>query len=183
MNCDRDTKLVSGNKNAVFGKTRIENTAGQELAGSFSVAHANPLRETRDFIDVCASFLGHAELAFTDAGVHIFGGVADHGDFEIVNQRGTVHGHTGDEAAAHQIDENGAEAGLYNMPAHAPQDGLLLLFCAMKSSEEFPEILCGKNIGKRVEKFSDAGIAARGLGEIADADLAFAAVERIGVDT
>ena len=69
-------------------------------------------------------FAGHAELAGAEAGFDVFGGVAGECDFEIVDERGAVHGDAGDEAAVHQIDEDRAEADLDDVAADAPEDGM-----------------------------------------------------------
>ena len=123
------------------------------MAGGFAVADVEARGEFRKFVDVLAGFAGHAELACAEAGFDVFGSVAGESDFEIVDERGAVHGDAGDEAAVHQIDEDGAEADFDHVAADAPEDGGALFAGAMDGGEEMAQILGGENVWERVEKF------------------------------
>src|SRR5271155_4986571 len=92
MNGDRDTLLVSGNENAGGGVFCFDDTAGEELAGGFAVADVEARGQFRNFVDVFAGFAGHAELAGAEGGFDVLGSVAGKSDFEIVDERGAVHG-------------------------------------------------------------------------------------------
>src|SRR5271155_2087698 len=150
MNGDRDTLLVSGNENAGGGVFCFDDTAGEELAGGFAVADVEARGEFRNFVDVFAGFGGHAELARAEASFDVFGRVASESDFEIVNECGAVHGDAGDEAATHEVDEDGAESDFNYMAADAPEDGGALFARTMDCGEEMAQILCGENIRERI---------------------------------
>lgn len=74
-------------------------------------------------------FLGHAELAFAEAGFDMFGGIAYHSDLESANQGGAVHSYSGDESLLHEIGENRAQANLDDAPARFPP---LLCGCTLQ---------------------------------------------------
>ena len=95
-----------------------------------------------------ASFAGHAELAGVDAGVYVLGSVSRDGDFEIVDERSTIHGDAGYKSAFHQIDEDRAEADFDDVAADAPQNCFFVGAGALDSSEQLAEIFSGEKIGE-----------------------------------
>ena len=101
MNGNRDAVLVRGHENAGIRMLNFDDAAGEELPRGFAVADSNAVRKFGEFVDVLAGFGGHAELTFADAGFDVFGSISRKSDFEIVDERGTIHGHSGDEAAFH----------------------------------------------------------------------------------
>src|SRR5712692_7393701 len=112
MNRNGNAVLVGGNEDAGIRVLDFNGAAREKLPGGFAVADADAMRKFGEFVDVLAGFGGHAELAFAEASFDVFGGVAGERDFEIMNKRGAVHGDSRDEAAVHQIDQDGAEADL-----------------------------------------------------------------------
>jgi len=160
----------------------FDDAAREKLPGGFAVADSNAMRKFSEFVDVLAGFGGHAELAFTEACFDVFGGVAGQGDFEIVDERRSVHGDSGDEAAFHQIDQDGTEADFDDVAADAPEDGFALFARAVNGSEKMAEIFGGEDVGKRIEKFCERGVRGGGLRKVAYADFALARGKRIGVD-
>ena len=82
-------------------------------------------------VEAAAGLVGHAELPWPERAVDVLGGRARERDLEIVNQARAVHRDRRDEAALHEIDEHGREAGLDHVRAEAPDDraivGLRLL--------------------------------------------------------
>src|SRR2546429_409723 len=101
MNRNRDAVHVRGHENAGIRMLNFDDAAREKLPSGFAVADSNAVRKFGEFVDVLAGFLGHAELAFADAGFDVFGGVASQGDFKIVDEGGTIHGDSGNEAAFH----------------------------------------------------------------------------------
>ena len=91
-------------------------------------------------------FLGHPKTAGAEAFRDIFGSKPDHADFEIMNQGRSVHGHGGEIATVHQVDQHRAQAALDNMTAQTPDDGLALAARSAEGSNDGPETLAGKNI-------------------------------------
>ncbi len=138
--------FVRSNEDAGTCVFVIDAAAREELPGSFTVADVDAVRKFGEFVDVLAGFGGHAELAFTDAGFDVFGGVAGQRDFEIMDERRAVHGDAGNEAAFHQIDQDGAETDLDHVAADAPKDGLTLSSRAVDCAEEMAEIFRGKDV-------------------------------------
>ncbi len=118
------------------------------MSGGFTVADANALRKFGDFIEIFSCFFRHSESAFADSGFHILGSVAGERDFKIVDQRRAVHGDSGDEAAFHQIDQDGAKADLDDVAADTPQNRFVLLPRNVNRAEEIAKILRRKNVGQ-----------------------------------
>ena len=155
MNGDGDAVLVSGEKDARFGVFDGNDAAVQKLARGFAVADANALRELGEFVEVVAGLFRHAELARAQTGFDVFGRVPGQSDFEIMDERGAVHGDSGDEAAIHQVDQNGAKANFDDVAADAPKNGSALFAGGVDGAEEMPEISGGENIRKRIEEFCE----------------------------
>src|ERR1700730_8188705 len=177
---DRDAKLVGGGEDAGICVGDIDYSVVEKLAGGFAVSQAGAHGDFCDLVEVFAGFRGHAEGSGTQTGFNVFGGVADESDFEIVDERGAVHGNGGDEAAAHELDEQGAEADFDYVATDAPENSFALLAGLVDGSEEAAEVGGGEEVGKRVEEFGERGIGGGRLGEIADADFALAGREGIG---
>ena len=149
---------VGGGQDTEIREWGVAETAGKKLASSFAVADAEARGDFRDLVDVFAGFVGHAELTGAEASVDIFRSVADEGDFEIVDERGTVHGDAGDEAAAHQVDEHGPQTDFDDVASDAPEDGAALLTSGVNGGEEIAKIGGGEEVRQAVEKFGDGGI-------------------------
>lgn len=126
MNGDGDALFVCRDEDAGVRIFYVQDAAVEKLARCFAVTDVEARSEFRKFVDVLASFAGHPELACAEAGFYVFGSIASESDFEIVNERGAVHGNTRDEAAFHQIDEDGAEADFDHVAADSPEDGCAL---------------------------------------------------------
>ncbi len=154
-NRDRDARFVSGDENAESSKLCVENAAREELAGRFAVAHADAIGELGDFVEILAGFLGHAEPASAEPGFDIFRSVAGESDFEIVNERGAVHGDRGDEAAFDEIDQDRAETYFDDVAADAPEDRCALPAGAMDGGEKTAKIFRGEDVREGIEKFGD----------------------------
>src|SRR6267143_304125 len=92
VDCDRDAMFVGGDENAEIRKLCVEDIAGEELAGRFPVTCADALGQFSDFVEVFAGFLRHAKLAGAEAGINVFGSVADQSDFKIVDEGGAMDG-------------------------------------------------------------------------------------------
>src|SRR5580704_6643424 len=131
MNSDGYALFVGGDEDAGVRIFYLQDAAVEKLAGGFAVADVETGGEFRKFVDVLTGFAGHAELACAEAGFDVFGSIASESDFEIVNQRGAVHGDARDEAAFHQIDENGAETHFNHVAADSPKNGCTLFAGAM----------------------------------------------------
>jgi len=69
-----------------------------------------------------------------------------------VDEGGAVHRDSGDEAAADEIVEDGAEAGFDDVAADAPENLFAYAFCGVDGREQIAEIVGGEEIGERVEK-------------------------------
>ena len=182
MHSDRDTALVSRDENAEIGMPGFHDTAGEILSGGFAVTDANAVSEFGDLVDAPACFRGHAELAFAEAGLDIFGGATGHSDFEIVDERGAVHGDGGNETFVHQVNQNRSEADLDDVTADAPEDGAFALVRRLNGSGKFAKVLSRENFRERVQEFCYGCVARRGLGEIAHGDFTLARSKRIGLN-
>lgn len=104
MNGHGDSRGIRGGENALVEMLRVGIFSREELSGGFAEADAGATREGGHFVERTAGLLGHAEFAFAENGFDVFGRAADHGDFEIVNERGAVHGDAADEAAAKKVN-------------------------------------------------------------------------------
>src|SRR6266436_9096150 len=137
---DGDTKFVSGGQHAGVGIGNIDHGVVEKLAGGFAVAETCAHGDFCDLVEILAGFRGHAECAGAETGFDVFGSVADEGDFEVVDEGGAVHGEGGDEAAAHEIDEDRAEADFDYVAADAPEDGFAVLAGLVDGGEEIAEV-------------------------------------------
>ncbi len=177
----RNFFAIGGGENAFREILRARALANEEFPRRFTEADAGAARERGHFVDVAASFFGHAEFAFAENGVNIFRSAAGHGDFEIVNQRRAVHGDAADEAAAHEVDQERAEADLDDVAAHAPENRGAASARFDDGSREGAQIFRGENVRKRIEKFGEGSALTVRLRELADADFARTRSERVGV--
>src|SRR4029077_17780709 len=134
-----------------------------------------------DLVEILAGFRSHAKCAGSETGFDVFGSVAGEGDLEIVYERGAVHGEGSDEATAHGVDEDTAEARFDDVAADAPENGFALLAGLVNGGEEVAEVGGGEEVREGAEKFGERRVGAGELGEIADADLALAGGEGIGL--
>src|SRR4029077_7484879 len=134
-----------------------------------------------DLVEILAGFRSHAKCAGSETGFDVFGSVAGEGDLEIVYERGAVHGEGSDEATAHGVDEDTAEARFDDVAADAPENGFALLAGLVNGGEEIAEVGGGEEVGEGGEEFGERGIGGGRFGEIADVDLALAGGERIGM--
>src|SRR6267154_970973 len=182
VNGDRDAQFVGGGQDAGVGVGDVDHSVVEELAGGFAVAEAGAHGDFGDLIQIFAGFGGHAEGAGTETGLDVFGSVAGQGDLEIVDQGGAVHGERGDEAAAHEVDEDRAESDFDYMAAYAPEDGFALLAGGMDGGQEIAEVGGGEEVGEGGEEFVERRIVRGRLGEIANADFALSRCERVSVE-
>ena len=80
-------------------------------------------RGARDgLVEEAPGLLGHAEAAGGQRGGDILRGRAVIGELEVVDDAGAVHRHGREDAAAHEVDDQRAEADLDRMRAHAQHD-------------------------------------------------------------
>src|SRR4030088_1781506 len=150
--------FVRGNEDAEIRVFDVDDPARKILSGSFAVADSNAVGQLGNFVDILAGFGSHAELAFADSGFNVFGSISGERDFEIVDERRAIHGDSGNEAAFHQIDQDGAEADFDDVAADAPEDGFALFARAVNGSEKMAEIFGGEDVGERIEEFCERGV-------------------------
>ncbi|MCU1241026.1 MAG: hypothetical protein JWO71_1752 [Candidatus Acidoferrum typicum] len=179
---DGNAKFVGGGQDAGVRVGDVDYGVVEELAGGFTVAEAGAHGNFCNLVEILTRFRGHAECAGTETGFDVFGSVAGEGDFEIVDERGAVHSERGDEAAAHEIDEQRAKADFDYVAADAPENGFALLAGLMNRGEEIAEVGGGEEVGEGSEKFVQRGIGGGWLGKIAHADFALAGGKRIGLE-
>ena len=179
---DGNAKLVGGGQDAGVRVGNVDYGVVEKLAGGFAIAQAGAHGYFCNLVEILAGFRSHAECAGAETGFDVFGSVTGEGDFEIVDERGAVHGQRGDEAAAHEIDQQRAEADLDDVAADAPENGFALLAGLVDGSEEVAEVSGGEEVGEGSEKFVQRGIRGGRLGKIAHADFALAGGKRVGLE-
>ena len=158
---------------------RLNHAAVQKLSCCLAIANANALCQLGNFIQIFAGLFGHAELAFPERGFNVLRSVPGKRDLEIVDERRAVHRDSRDEAAIHQVHQNGAETDFDHVPAHAPEDRFALLACGMHRGQKLPKALSGKNMRQGIQKFCQRYACGRRLGKFAHVHLAFARRQRI----
>ena len=72
-----------------------------------------------------------------------------------MDQGGAIHGDPGNESAAHEVNENRAEANLDDVAAETPEDGPFLFTRAMNGSKQFAQILRSQNSWQGVEELRE----------------------------
>src|SRR5208283_1821896 len=172
MNGDGDSAPVGFDQHAGLRMLGRKDAAGQVLSGSLAIANANAVGQLGDFIDVGAGFFGHAELPLAEGGFDILGSIAGHGDFKIMDQGSAIHGDAGNESAAHEVNENRAEANLDDVAAKSPENGPFLFTRAMNGSKQVAQIPRRQNSRQGVEELREGSVAAHRMRKIADIDLA-----------
>src|SRR5487761_300025 len=145
MNGDGNSGAIGGGENALVEMLRGGFFVAQEFSGGFAEADTSALREGGHFVDGAAGFLGHAEFPFAENGVDVFGRAAGDGDFEIVDERGAVHGDSADEAAAKKVNQQRAEADFDDVAADAPENRARLRTRVEDGAGDEAEIFGGKN--------------------------------------
>src|SRR5258708_34063760 len=90
-------------------------------------------------------FFGHGELAFAEAGCHVFGRVSGERDFEVVDERRAVHGDSADEAALHQVDQDRAKTYFDDVPPNSPENRFALFARSVHGAEKLAEIFRREN--------------------------------------
>jgi len=155
---------------------------GEQFTGGFAESDVRARGAHGDFVEIEARLFGHAELSAAEDGVHVFGRVADQRDFEIVDQRGAVHGDSADVTAANEVNEHGREADLDHMTAEAPENWAALRTRFAQGGEDGAEIVAGKNVRERCDPLLHAHAALGRAGELAHGDFGFAPRKRIGAD-
>ena len=179
VNRDRNAFLVRGNQNTQLRVSGLHNSTRKVLPGRFAISNADAVSEFGNFIDAGAGFFRHAELAVFEGGIHVFGGIAGDGEFEIVNEGGAVHGDGGNETFIDEVDQDRPESHFDDMAAKAPNDGLFPLARVLDGCGQLTQIPGSQDVRQGIEEFCD-GAAARGrLGKIAHVDFALARRERI----
>jgi hypothetical protein len=96
-----------------------------------------------------------------------------------VDESSTVHRDAGDEATMDKVVNDWAQAGFDDVAAHAPETGFARVFGSMDCGKKVAEIVCCKEIGKRVQEIFERGILRGRFGKISDGDSAFAGSERV----
>ena len=182
MHGDGNFRAVRGGENAVVEMLRVDICARQELSGGLAQADASAFRTGGHLVDRAAGFLGHAEFAFAENGFDIFGSAAGDSDFEIMDERGAVHGDSADEAAAKKINQGGAEADFDDVAADAPENRAGLRARVEDGARDEAKIFGGKNARQRIEKFREGCSLAMRFRELADLDFAWTRSQRIGVE-
>src|SRR6266436_5770316 len=148
MNRHGNAVFVRRREDAAIRVLRFDDAARKKLPGGFAVADANAVRELGDFVEIFSGFFGHAELAFAEAGCHVFGRVSGERDFEVVDQRRTVHGDSADEAALHQVDQHGTKADFDDVSPNSPENCFALFARNVHRAEKLAEIFRCKNSWK-----------------------------------
>src|SRR5258706_12539521 len=92
MHGDGDAKFVGGGQDAGVSVGNVDYGVVEELAGGFAIPEAGAHGNFGDLVQIFAGFRGHPECAGAKTGFDVFGSVAGEGDFEIVDERGAVHG-------------------------------------------------------------------------------------------
>jgi len=143
-----DLMLVGSYEDAGIRVFDFDDPAIKELPGGFTVADADAMRKFGEFVDVLAGFGGHAELAFAEARIDVFGGVAGEGDFEIVDERRAVHGDSETKPRFIRSIRTGPRPTFDDVAADAPEDGFALFARAVNGAEKMAKILGGEKVGK-----------------------------------
>ena len=155
MNRDRNFGAIRGGEHALVEMLRVDIFLRKKLPGGFAEANSSAFRKGGHFVDRAARFLGHAEFSFAEHGVDIFGRAAGDGDFEIVDERGAVHGDSADEAAAQKVNEQRAEADFDDVAAHAPENLAGLRTRVEDGTGDEAKILGGEDARERIEEFRE----------------------------
>src|SRR5216683_2139596 len=182
VNRHRNAVFVSSNEDAGFGVFDFHDVTREKLAGGFAIADADALGKFSDFVKIFSGLFGHAELARAETGFDVFGSVAGERDLEVVDQRRTVHGDSGDETSLHQIDQDGTETDFDDVAADAPENGSALYARAVDGGEEMAEIIGGEDLWKGVEEFCERGIRGGSLRKVAEVDFALPRGERVSMN-
>ena len=98
-----------------------------------------------------------------------------------MDDAGPIHGHTGDDAAFHQVDDNGIESNFDYMGTHAENNRMFSLIGLYNGGYDTFELPACQDIGQFGQKFPVGGSLVPGSGKIVGSDLAFAIRKTVGL--
>ncbi len=117
-------------------------------------------------IQKCAGFVCHSKTAVADGCGYIFGCLTYHGQFQIVNNTGSVHSYRGNNAALHKVYNNRVQAHFGHMGSHCKNNCFLLLKGCCHGSYNSLEAAAGKYVGQAVKKILKTGPLLPDFGKI-----------------
>jgi len=183
MDSEGDAAAISGGQERNIEVTSADARVEEKFSCRFAEPDATAMSGDGGFVEIEPGFAGEAEAAAGELGLDVFRGAAGEADFEIVDEGSAGGGDAGDVAAAHQINEDGGEAGLDDVAAQSPEDGLAAAPGAAEGFDQAAEFKPGQNGRERTEEVAEAGAAVERPGEILRPDFGGAARERFGGET
>ena len=133
-------------------------------------------------VDLLARLPRHPELPRAQAALHVLGRVAGHGQLEVVDDPGAVHGQARDQALLHEVDEDRRQAHLQDVRADPPQDRFAAIARPQDLGGQPPQDIRPQDARERVEERAERAAARVGAGELVQRDLALAAGQGVGTD-
>ena len=133
-------------------------------------------------VDLFPGLPSHSELAAAEDSVHLLGGLAGDRGLEVVNDPRAVERDRGDEAALHQVDDQGSEPDLENVRAHPPDERALPLPPPHDRRGHRAQLLRGEDPGEGRNEGGEPGPAGVGPSEVRNPHLAHPRLKRVGPD-
>ena len=132
-------------------------------------------------VDQARGFLHHAERPGAETLRHVFGGLADQRNFEVVNDTGTVQDEAAQPAALHHVDEDGVEPALDDVGAHGEDDGSPALMRGHETVDDVGDFQALQQTRKQRTQIA-AGLPCLRVDEIGDVHFVLPIAHRDGAD-
>ena len=133
-------------------------------------------------VEKLAGLARHAEVTRGERGGDILRSRAVGGELEIVDDAGAVHGDGGEDAAAHEVDDQRAQSDLDGMSPHAEHDGAAAPVALGDRRGDTTQIARAEEVGKGVEEVADAHGRCRHLAERRRGDFGLSLRQRVGAN-
>lgn len=177
MNRQRHASFVGSHQNADItagGSGIFGSDSGQALAQTFVAGACFRAGLSKEF----GGFVSEAERAVMQSGTDIFAGVADQGQFQVVDGCGTIKGQALKDALADPVGQVGATAGLDDVSTGSGKDSVAFFVSFGEGCDQGSQVFPTKLVGESGEKVGETCPWAGQLAHLCHVDLAGPAGER-----
>ena len=162
-------EAAGGGEDALVGVRKLLRVVVDEVADGLAEP-AMPAQPRRR-VHVAGRLLDHAEGAVAHGLGGVLARLAVIGEFQVVDGAGPVGGHGGDDAALHQVDDDGPQAALDDVAAEGDDDRGIGLDRRGDGPRQLPQAVGGGRVGQRLEEGGGIGLGGRRHGQVLQADL------------
>ncbi|GMV10504.1 MAG: hypothetical protein AMXMBFR55_22380 [Gemmatimonadota bacterium] len=150
---------------------RVGEAGGRGQEAADALPHPPPflLPEHEGLVEGAPRLLGHAEGPVAQAGGDVFGGRAEARHLVVVDGGRAVHPEVGDDAAAHEVDEDRGEPGLHHVAAEHDDDAPPRTRGRGDGGDDAAEVARHQDVGERVDEGAERAVGTGRARELARA--------------